>query len=91
MNATSLNRGNAASKDCVLSDWTLSEDGWMLGSGGELLAWIPEDMRSTLYHTRNTVIMGQGFSTKLDLAKSPLGEDWCEGFRLSDEVASSRR
>ncbi|KAL5512554.1 hypothetical protein ACEPAG_3207 [Sanghuangporus baumii] len=66
-------------------------DGWALGPGGELLVWIPEDMRSTLHQTRSTIIMGQGFSTRLDLANSPLGEDWWKGFPLRDEGTSATR
>ncbi|KAL5531875.1 hypothetical protein ACEPAF_5438 [Sanghuangporus sanghuang] len=88
---TNISIRDRIDKEGIILNWTLSEDGWALGPGGELLAWIPEDMRLTLYRTRNTVIMGQGFSTKLDLAKSPVGEGWCEGFCLSYEAASSRR
>ncbi|KAL5512558.1 hypothetical protein ACEPAG_3211 [Sanghuangporus baumii] len=89
MNISLRGRSSRMDKEGIISNWSLTDDGWALGPGGELLAWIPEDMRSTLYQDRSTVIMGQGFSSKLDLANSPLGEDWCEGFRLSDEGASA--
>ncbi|KAL5512563.1 hypothetical protein ACEPAG_3216 [Sanghuangporus baumii] len=75
----------------IISKWTLSEDGWVLGPGGELLTWIPEDMRFTLCRARNTVVIGQGFSTRLDLASSTLGEDWWKGFPLPIEGASAAR
>ncbi|KAL5512549.1 hypothetical protein ACEPAG_3202 [Sanghuangporus baumii] len=75
----------------IFSKWTLSEDGWILGPKGELLAWIPEDMRRTLWRPRNTAVIGQGFSTRLDLANSPLGEDWWKDFPLSGEGASATR
>ncbi|KAL5512562.1 hypothetical protein ACEPAG_3215 [Sanghuangporus baumii] len=84
-NISLRDRSSRIEKESIISNWTLSEDGWALGPGGELLAWIPEDMRSTLYQARNTVIMGQGFSTKLDLANSPLGEEWWKGFHLSED------
>ncbi|KAL5512556.1 hypothetical protein ACEPAG_3209 [Sanghuangporus baumii] len=63
----------------------------ILGPKGELLAWIPEDMRRTLWRPRNTAVIGQGFSTRLDLANSPLGEDWWKGFPLRDEGTSATR
>ncbi|KAL5512561.1 hypothetical protein ACEPAG_3214 [Sanghuangporus baumii] len=78
-------------KEDIISEWTLSEDGWVLGPGGELLTWIPEDMRFTLCWARNTVVIGQGFSTRLDLASSTLDEDWWKGFPLPDEGASAAR
>ncbi|KAL5504736.1 hypothetical protein ACEPAH_7399 [Sanghuangporus vaninii] len=82
-NVTSLDRSSRVAKDGVISAWTMSDDGWILGSKGELLTWIPEDMRSVLWRPRNTAVFGQGFSVRLDLSNSPLGEDWCKGFPLS--------
>ncbi|KAL5531874.1 hypothetical protein ACEPAF_5437 [Sanghuangporus sanghuang] len=87
---TSLDRGSYMENERIVSNWSLSDDGWALGPGGELLAWIPEDMRSTLCRDRNTVVIGQGFSTRLDLANSPLGEDWCKGFPLTDGALAGR-
>ncbi|KAL5504548.1 hypothetical protein ACEPAH_7209 [Sanghuangporus vaninii] len=78
---TNISIRDRMDKESVVLNWTLSEDGWALGPGGELLAWIPEDMRLTLHRTRNTLITGQGFSTKLDLAKSPVGEGWYKDSR----------
>ncbi|KAL5483113.1 hypothetical protein ACEPAI_8342 [Sanghuangporus weigelae] len=78
-NVSLRDRSSRIDKEAIILNWTSSEDGWVLGPGGELLAWIPEDMRSTLYQTRSTVIMSQGFSTRLDLANSPLGEEWWKG------------
>ncbi|OCB85104.1 WD40 repeat-like protein [Sanghuangporus baumii] len=76
----------------IISSWTMSEDGWTIGSRGELLTWIPEDMRLTLLrHPENIAVIGQGYWTSLDLANSPLGEDWCRGFLTSDEHASAGR
>ncbi|KAL5503776.1 hypothetical protein ACEPAH_7847 [Sanghuangporus vaninii] len=69
----------AASRERTFSNWSLSEDGWVKGEGGELLTWIPEDMRGVLWRPRNTAFIGQ-FSMKLDLQNSPLGENWTKGY-----------
>ncbi|KAL5504567.1 hypothetical protein ACEPAH_7228 [Sanghuangporus vaninii] len=90
-NITPRDRSLHMDKGGIKSSWSLSEDGWVLRPGGELLTWIPEDMRDTLWRARNTNVIGAQFSTRLDLASSPLGEDWCEGLHLSDELVSSGR
>ncbi|KAL5526912.1 hypothetical protein ACEPAF_8639 [Sanghuangporus sanghuang] len=64
----------------TVSDWMLTEDGWVKGEEGELLTWIPEDMRDTLCRARNTAVFSCKFSTKLDLLNSPLGENWAKGY-----------
>ncbi|KAL5526090.1 hypothetical protein ACEPAG_7428 [Sanghuangporus baumii] len=69
----------AASRERTLLNWTLSKDGWVKGEGGELLTWIPEDMRGVLWLPRNTAFIGQ-FSMKLDLLNSSLGESWAKGY-----------
>ncbi|KAL5512559.1 hypothetical protein ACEPAG_3212 [Sanghuangporus baumii] len=90
-NVSLRDQNSRMDKEGIISNWSLTDDGWALGPGGELLVWIPEDMRSTLHQTRSTIIMGQGFSTRLDLANSPLGEDWWKGFPLRDEGTSATR
>ncbi|KAL5504568.1 hypothetical protein ACEPAH_7229 [Sanghuangporus vaninii] len=90
----SLDQSSRAYKMCIISKSMLTKDGWLLGPRGELLAWIPDDMRlSLLWHPENTAVVGHGqaFSTRLDLADSPLGEDWRKGFPLTDDGASFRR
>ncbi|KAL5512584.1 hypothetical protein ACEPAG_3237 [Sanghuangporus baumii] len=88
--STSLYRGSCTESEGIISNWSLSDDGWVLGSGGELLAWIPEDIRFTLCRARNVVVIGQ-FSARLDLANSTLGEAWCKGFPLPVEGALATR
>ncbi|KAL5526780.1 hypothetical protein ACEPAF_8505 [Sanghuangporus sanghuang] len=72
----SQNSARTASADCKISKWTLCDDGWVKGEEGELLIWIPEDMRTTLWTHRTISILSCQFSTKLDLLNSPVGEDW---------------
>ncbi|KAL5526138.1 hypothetical protein ACEPAG_7476 [Sanghuangporus baumii] len=72
--------GPAASRERTLSNWILSEDGWVKGEGGELLVWIPEDMRDTLWRARNTAFFSTKFSLRLNLLDSPVGEDWARGY-----------
>ncbi|EJC97693.1 WD40 repeat-like protein [Fomitiporia mediterranea MF3/22] len=62
------------------SNWTMSEDGWILGKGGELLTWIPPDLRQTLLPPYCKTVFGWQFATRLDLAASPLGENWTRGY-----------
>ena len=69
-----------AKEQHVYSDWHLREDGWIVGTGGELLAWIPEDMRGTLWSPQNSAFFSCRFSLKLDFDRSPLGKDWSKGF-----------
>ncbi|EJC98391.1 WD40 repeat-like protein [Fomitiporia mediterranea MF3/22] len=61
-------------------DWTLSEDGWICGHGGELLLWIPLERRPTLWQARNTAVFNCQFSSRLDFANAALGERWQECF-----------
>ncbi|KAL5513412.1 hypothetical protein ACEPAH_3811 [Sanghuangporus vaninii] len=68
-----------ASRKRTLSNWTLSENGWVKGERGELLTWIPEDMRVALWRLRNTAFIGQ-FSMRLDLQNSPVGREWAKGY-----------
>ncbi|EJC99178.1 WD40 repeat-like protein [Fomitiporia mediterranea MF3/22] len=72
--------GVATSFDRPSDSWHLSEDGWVLGKGGELLTWIPADLRNTLWRPRTTAILNCQFSTRLDFAKSLLGKDWTKGY-----------
>ncbi|KAL5526188.1 hypothetical protein ACEPAG_7527 [Sanghuangporus baumii] len=72
--------GPTASRGRMLSNWTLSEDGWVKGEGGELLTWIPEDMRGVLWRARNTAFFSTQFSLRLDFQNSSVGEDWARGY-----------
>ncbi|KAL5485795.1 hypothetical protein ACEPAI_6837 [Sanghuangporus weigelae] len=76
----SRNSARMASADRKMSKWTLCGDGWVKGEEGELLIWIPEDMRASLWTHRTIAMLSCQFSTKLDLLNSPVGEDWSKGY-----------
>ena len=60
-------------------DWTMDKDGW-IRRHGELLVWVPLDLRATLWRPRNTAVLGCAFSTKLDFTNAAIGERWQECF-----------
>ncbi|EJD05239.1 WD40 repeat-like protein [Fomitiporia mediterranea MF3/22] len=61
-------------------DWTMDKDGWIHGREGELLVWVPPDLRTTLWRPQNTAIINCAFLTKLDFSNATLGERWQECF-----------
>lgn len=61
-------------------NWTLSEEGWVLGQDGELLLWIPPDMRASLWYPRNTAFMSSRFVMKLHFTERGMGRNWQEYF-----------
>ena len=64
------------------SNWKLCEDGWVRGSQGELLTWIPETMRTSLLARQQVAVLNYPYSTRLDLVRSPIGDNWDKGYPL---------
>ncbi|EJD08073.1 WD40 repeat-like protein [Fomitiporia mediterranea MF3/22] len=62
------------------SNWTMSEDGWILGRQSELLTWVPPDLRPTLFRPCNTAVFSCPFATRIDFSTAPIGTKWAEGF-----------
>ena len=50
--------------------WILENDGWLIGNDGNLLFWVPSDLRSTLVNGPPTRILDSRFSTKLTLSEN---------------------
>ena len=50
--------------------WILKNDGWLTGNDGNLLFWVPSDLRSTLTNGPCTRILNSQFSTKLILSEN---------------------
>jgi hypothetical protein len=48
----------------------------MLGPSSELLFWVPPSMREGLLWPGNTVVIGTGLNTRLDLRNFVHGERW---------------
>ncbi|KAF8879999.1 quinon protein alcohol dehydrogenase-like superfamily [Gymnopilus junonius] len=61
--------------DCVMST-----DGWIMGSNGELLVWVPDLNRECL-HRPSTMWIAGGHETRLDLARFVHGPDWAACIR----------
>ncbi|KAL5525989.1 hypothetical protein ACEPAG_7327 [Sanghuangporus baumii] len=76
----SQNSARTASMDRKMSKWTLCDDGWVKSEKGELLIWVPEDMRASLWTDRTIAILSCQFSMKLDLHNSPVGEGWSNDY-----------
>ena len=55
--------------------WILKNDGWLTGNDGNLLFWVPSDLRSTLTNGPCTRILNSQFSTKLILSENQ-GTQW---------------
>ena len=55
--------------------WNLQNNGWLTGNDGNLLFWVPSDLRSTLTNGPCTRILNSHFSTKLILSENQ-GAQW---------------
>ena len=55
--------------------WNLQNNGWLTGNDGNLLFWVPSDLRSTLTNGPCTRILNSQFSTKLILSENQ-GTRW---------------
>ena len=64
--------------------WVLGSDGWLFDSQQrrDLLLWVPEWHRSTLWRPRNTAILSCLYHTKLDFKDAPIGEQCTKCFKL---------
>ncbi|PAV14715.1 nucleotide-binding-oligomerization-domain like receptor [Pyrrhoderma noxium] len=47
-------------------NWELRDDGWVVGENGELMMWIPRDLRDRVCGHRNISILKSSFYVKLD-------------------------
>lgn len=55
----------------------LRDDGWLVGAEGDLLLWIPPDLRASLLWEPSQInVLGVGFSTRLQL-DGLQGHQWC--------------
>ncbi|KAH9055511.1 hypothetical protein EDB87DRAFT_1639942 [Lactarius vividus] len=53
----------------------INDEGWICGSGGELLAWIPLIHRSHLHRPSNMWVAGE-YETRIDWSTSVYGTRW---------------
>ncbi|EJC99864.1 WD40 repeat-like protein [Fomitiporia mediterranea MF3/22] len=71
---------NIQDVDDGFASWTLTDNGWVLGFQGELLLWLPPDIRPTLWRPQNTAVFSCEFSTKLKFKGVAHGKRWQECF-----------
>ncbi|KAG8683860.1 POC1 centriolar protein A, partial [Ceratobasidium sp. 395] len=64
-------------------DWTLNEDGWVVGPSQERLIWVPPDLRDKVAHPRIKAIIPTGPSIVFDFRKAKLGLDWQDCYNPS--------
>ncbi|KAG8777493.1 hypothetical protein FRC12_000360 [Ceratobasidium sp. 428] len=65
--------------------WSLKKDGWLAGDDGELLVWVPLDLRVTVVPPRDTssILIPGGYGTLyLDFDRNRIGDRWAEHFML---------
>ncbi|QRV75508.1 WD repeat-containing protein [Ceratobasidium sp. AG-Ba] len=76
---------HACASACELKDshsrWLLDEEGWVVLPSGELLLWVPPDLRTTLVYPHNPAIASSRHGAlylRFDLDK--IGSKWAEHF-----------
>ncbi|PAV14699.1 WD40 domain containing protein [Pyrrhoderma noxium] len=47
-------------------NWRSRDDGWVVGENGELMMWIPTDLRNHVYGHRNISMLNRSFYVKLN-------------------------
>ncbi|KAG8791363.1 hypothetical protein FRC12_009418 [Ceratobasidium sp. 428] len=57
-------------------DWTLNEDGWVLGPERERLLWVPRDLRDAVAPPGVKIILSNKPCIGLDFREARLGLDW---------------
>ena len=53
----------------------INEEGWICGSNGELLMWIPPLHRENLHRPSNIRVVGE-YETRMDLSTFVHGRSW---------------
>ncbi|PAV14658.1 nucleotide-binding-oligomerization-domain like receptor [Pyrrhoderma noxium] len=48
------------------TNWRLRDNGWVIGENGELMMWIPRDLRNHVYGHRNISMVNRSFYVKLN-------------------------
>ena len=71
-----LGRDTMTAKHADITDHSIiNEDGWICGSNGELLIWIPLIHRAHLHRPSNIWVVGK-YETRLDLSTFVHGHSW---------------
>jgi WD40 repeat protein len=61
-------------------NWSPDKDGWIVGSGGELLLWVRDDLRLGLGNPRNPLVICPPGTPQIELDTLLLSDYWRERF-----------
>ncbi|CAE6510294.1 unnamed protein product [Rhizoctonia solani] len=70
----------------INSSWKLNPDGWIVNSRGELLIWVPSDLRTYLLHPENDLLISRRGSWKIDFTGTNIGPLWVNSYRTEQET-----
>ncbi|KAG8745407.1 hypothetical protein FRC10_008117 [Ceratobasidium sp. 414] len=62
----------------ISKDWTMGDDGWVVGRDKQVLLWVPNDLRTGLMRPQNSMIVYRRGSLQLNLNDALVGERWAE-------------
>ncbi|CCO33399.1 Vegetative incompatibility protein HET-E-1 [Rhizoctonia solani AG-1 IB] len=75
-------KAKANSDDRAAPDqWSLDENGWMVDSHGQLLVWVPSDLRMNLEHPPTSLSIGDRTYFHLETEGWEVGDDWIHCYR----------
>ena len=78
LNATTGNTVTAEHPDFT-DNSIINDEGWICGSDGELLVWIPLIHRAHLHRPSNVWVAGE-YETRMDLSTFVHGRSWTTCF-----------
>ncbi|KAG8705904.1 POC1 centriolar protein A [Ceratobasidium sp. 395] len=64
-------------------DWTLNEDGWVVGPSKERLLWVPPDLRGKVAPPRTKTIISAQPRFAFDFREAKLGLNWQDCYKHS--------
>jgi hypothetical protein len=61
-------------------NWNLKQDGWIVGPGGQLLLWVPENLRFALGGLQNPLVICPPDTPQIDSHALSLSDRWRDQF-----------
>ncbi|KAG9098202.1 hypothetical protein FRC06_006650 [Ceratobasidium sp. 370] len=66
--------------DDPLENWTMNEDGWIVGDDSSMLFWVPSDLRPALLRPQNIALLRPEGFLRLKFKDACIGPHWAECF-----------
>ncbi|CAE6450742.1 unnamed protein product, partial [Rhizoctonia solani] len=63
------------------SDWELNTSGWIIDKQGQLVIWVPPEMRSLLMRPRSKLLLSKKGWFRLKFGDTRLGKAWSEYYK----------